>query len=526
MTVTFRDFRPLQIAPVSLTKIVEGFASHIEPAWEHLQVRGVSMASDEILAGEAFIALKGVNVHAAKFSAEVEQLGAVAIITDTEGADLARSQEVKIPVVEVENPRAAASVMAIRAFDNPAGKMKTVAVTGTNGKTTTCFAVKAAFEAAGLPTMILSTAETRVGDLRIQSARTTFEGPMLQRILAYGVEQGMKAAVVEVSAHALALGRISGMKFDATAFTNLQHDHLDYFHTMENYLAAKARLCSKEFTDYAVICVDDQWGEKLAESSNTNRLTISAYNPASKADWVVTSIVNNVAHAACDFTLSENGDAQAKRSEEIRVALPGEVNVQDAAIAYLMVTGIGISSQAAKAGLAKLAVPGRLEIVGRRGEGTPLVVNDYAHTAEALASILKTMREFTPGKLHLVFGTDGDRDATKRGSLARMAAKYADWLWVTDENPRTEDAQSIRNQLLAGIKEERPAMEGVCEITTCRRDAIRKAILAAAKDDTVIITGKGAEPYQEIEGVYHAYNDTPVAKDCLVAYRNRAHIEA
>ena len=241
---------------------------------------------------------------------------------------------------------------------------------------------------------------------------------------------------------------------------------------------------------------------------------------------MVTSIVNNVAHAACDLTLSEKNDARAGRSEEIRVALPGEVNVQDAAIAYLMVTGIGISSQAAKAGLAKLAVPGRLEIVGRRGEGTPLVVNDYAHTAEALASILKTMREFTPGKLHLVFGTDGDRDATKRVPLARMAAKYADLLWVTDENPRTEDAQSIRNQLLAGIKEERPEMEDVCEITTCRRDAVRKAILAAAKDDTVIITGKGAEPYQEIEGVFHAFNDTPVAQDCLVAYRNRAHIEA
>ena len=135
------------------------------------------------------------------------------------------------------------------------------------------------------------------------------------------------------------------------------------------------------------------------------------------------------------------------------------------------------------------------------------------------------MQEFTPGKLHLVFGTDGDRDATKRVPLAKVAAKEADVLWVTDENPRTENAESIRAQLLSGIKEVRPGMEKVCEVTTCRRDAIRKAILAAGLDDTVIITGKGAEPYQEIEGVFHAFNDTPVAQDCLVAYKNRAHIQ-
>ena len=525
MTVTFRDFRPQNIAPVSLARLVEGVGAEIDPAWEKVQVRGVSMASDEILVGEAFIAVGGANVHAAKFASEVESLGAAAIITDAQGAQIATSQGVKIPVVTVPDPREAASPLAIRAFDNPAGKMKTVAVTGTNGKTTTCFAAKVAFEAAGLSTMILSTAETQVGDLRIQSSRTTFEGPMLQRILAYGVEQGMQAAVVEVSAHALALARIAGMKFDATAFTNLQHDHLDYFHTMENYLAAKARLCSKEFTDYSVICTDDKWGQQLAASCDTQNVTVSAYDPDASADWVVTRKVNNIAHAACDFTLTRKTNPNAGREEEITVALPGEVNVQDAAIAYLMVTGIGIPAEAAKAGLARLAVPGRLEIVSRRNEGTPLVINDYAHTPEALASILRTMQEFTPGTLHLVFGTDGDRDATKRVPLAKVAAKEADVLWVTDENPRTENAQSIRTQLLSGIKEERPEMENVCEVTTCRRDAIRKAILAAGLDDTVIITGKGAEPYQEIEGVFHAFNDTPVARDCLAAYKNRAHIQ-
>ena len=155
MTVTFRDFRPQHIAPVSLASLVEGFATQIDPAWENTQVRGVSMASDEILAGEAFIAVGGVNVHAAKFASEVESLGAAAIITDAKGAEIASSQGLKIPVVTVGDPREAASPLAIRAFDNPAGKMKTVAVTGTNGKTTTCFAAKVAFEAAGLSTICL-----------------------------------------------------------------------------------------------------------------------------------------------------------------------------------------------------------------------------------------------------------------------------------------------------------------------------------------------------------------------------------
>ena len=146
----------------------------------------------------------------------------------------------------------------------------------------------------------------------------------------------MQAAVVEVSAHALSLGRVKGMKFDATAFTNLQHDHLDYFHTMENYLAAKARLCSKEFTDYSVICIDDKWGEQLAASCDTQCVSVSAYDPDASADWVVSQKANNIADAACDFTLTGKREPNVGREEEITVALPGEVNVQDAAVAYLM----------------------------------------------------------------------------------------------------------------------------------------------------------------------------------------------
>lgn len=477
----------------------------------HTQVSGVTVSSNDLEEGWIFIAIPGMVKHGVRFAAAAERKGAAAIVTDEAGAAELATMGVKLPVAVIADPRVATAHIAARVYNSPATRLTTMAIIGTNGKTTTSYLMRAALQCRFNDPALCGTVESRIGDLRFVSNQTTAEAPVVERLLALAEQKGLGAAVVETSAHALSLNRVDDIIFDVVGFTNLQHDHLDYYGTMENYFDAKKLLFTPEHAARGVVCVDDEWGQRLAEEATIPVVTVSALTDA-PAEWTVRDIHPDKETSRTVFTLVDPAGVGH------RVAMPilGEVNVQNTALAIVCGVQLGFGLDEVIAAIeAAEQIPGRMEKVNPEPGNQPLVVVDYAHTPEGLEWTLKSTRELTKGRLVLVFGTDGDRDATKREYLAELAAQHADILWVTDENPRTEDPQSIRDYLLRGIARVRPDMHDVFEITTSRRDAVRKAILASEPGDTILITGKGSEWYQDIDGIKHEYNDVPVSREVL-----------
>ena len=506
------DIRPIT-SPIPLSEALEGVQ---DVDWllcpdTELPVSGVSVSSIDIEDNWVFIAIPGLVQHGIRFLHAAVEAGATAVVTDREGSERAREMNPDIPIVVVANPRRASATIAANIYRHPTSALKTAAVTGTNGKTTTTYLLRSILRSTFNDPALCGTVEIRVGDLVINSEKTTSEAPEVERILALAREKDCGAAIVEVSAHALSLNRVDDIIFDVAAFTNLQHDHLDYYGDMEHYFEAKKSLFTPAHSRCGVVCIDDEWGLRLAQESEVPVTTVSVFSHR-EADWTVRRINFDRAIPAVTFDLvTPQGNER-----HIRMPMLGEVNVQNAVVALVAALKLGCEFEAAVSALEGAEqIPGRMTSVNPDPGAQPLVIVDFAHTPEGLDWTLKSVRELTRGKLVLVFGTDGDRDATKREPLAEIAAQLADVLWVTDENPRTEDASSIRQQLLNGIRRVRPDFHDVTEVTTCRRDAVRQAILAADAGDIVVISGKGAEWYQDIQGIKHVYNDVPVAREVL-----------
>ncbi len=522
------DIRP-QVTPLPLPEVLQGVA--VEAFFDasgtscelaeatDLHVSGITVSSNDCDRDWIFVAIPGLTQHGMRFAHAAQTAGATVLVTDTEGVRLAQEMSLEIPIVVCADPRVAAGRIAKTIYDSPASRLTTMAVTGTNGKTTTSFLMRAALGVRYPDASVCGTVETRIGDLRFRSDQTTAESPVIERFLAFTAEKGLGAAVVETSSHAVSFARVDGVVFDVVAFTNLQHDHLDYYGDMESYFAAKKKLFTPQYSRRGVVCVDDEWGQRLAVEASVPVVTVAALSQES-ADWCVRDIHPDRVIGRTVFTLCDPTGVGH------RVAMPilGEVNVQNTALAIVSAVQLGYPiADVIRAVEQAEQIPGRMEKVNPDSGAQPLVIVDYAHTPEALEWTLRSTRELSTGRLHIVFGTDGDRDASKREVLAAIAAREADVLWVTDENPRTEDPQQIRDYLLRGIASVRPDLKDVTEIRTCRRDAVRRAILAAKSEDTVIITGKGAEWYQDIEGIKHEYNDVPVAREVL-AGDVRAHL--
>ncbi|WP_026461054.1 UDP-N-acetylmuramoyl-L-alanyl-D-glutamate--2,6-diaminopimelate ligase [Schaalia suimastitidis] len=510
------DIRP-SVSPVLLRDALAEMpkAQLVNPSEEHwnTHVTGVSVNSRDIDNGWIFVAIPGMKQHGIEYARGALTRGAVAIVTDQAGADRAHRYlaEADIPVVVVDDPRLAAARIAHAVYRNPAAELFTMAITGTNGKTTTSYLMRSIIRTKYPQAALCGTVQTHVGPVEFSSDNTTAESPVIYRFLSLARQENCGAAIVETSSHALSLDRVDGIVFDVAGFTNLQHDHLDYHGDMGAYFEAKRLLFTPAHAKQGVVCVDDEWGQRLANEAEIPVTTVSALSDA-PANWRVSGIRVDTVTQATLFTLT-GPDA---RQHTVSLPIAGQVNVQNAAVAILsaVVTGFDIDEVIAALAHAD-QVPGRMEMLNPGSTTQPLVIVDFAHTTEALAWTIETVREFVTGKLVLVFGTDGDRDASKREELAALAARKADYLWVTDENPRTENPQSIRDYLLRGIASVRPDMSDVVEITTCRRDAVRKAILHAQVGDVVLITGKGAEWYQDIDGIKHVYNDVPVALEVL-----------
>ncbi|HET7761427.1 MAG TPA: UDP-N-acetylmuramoyl-L-alanyl-D-glutamate--2,6-diaminopimelate ligase [Phycicoccus sp.] len=475
-------------------------------------VTGVSLDSRGVLPGDLYAALPGARAHGADFVGAAAQAGAAAVLSDADGAERMRSAGVSLPVLVVDGPRAVLGAVAARVYGTEETPLRLVGITGTNGKTTTAYLVHSALTALGRSAGLIGTVETRIGEERVGSVRTTPEAPDLHALLAVMAERGLDTCVMEVSSHALAQHRVDGVVYDVALFTNLSQDHLDFHADMDDYFAAKASLFTPERSRRALVCTDDAWGRRLADLATVPVRTIGH---AEDADWRVHPDADDPAA----FGLTGPGGVDLR----LRSSLPGDFNVTNTAMAAAGLVLLGEDADVvAGAVLADPHVPGRMEQVhAAHGGPAPRAVVDYAHTPEAIRAALQALRPTTAGRLVVVTGAGGDRDRDKRRDMGRAAAEVADVVVVTDDNPRSEDPAAIRAAVLEGALEVRRAGRHVeVEVVGDRRDAIHEAVRAAWPEGpqaTVAVVGKGHETGQEVDGVVHPFDDREVLREALAA---------
>jgi UDP-N-acetylmuramoyl-L-alanyl-D-glutamate--2,6-diaminopimelate ligase len=454
-------------------------------------VTGCTLDSRAVEPGDLYAALPGASAHGADFAAEAVSAGAAAVLTDPAGAGAFAAYGV--PVLVAEDPRAVLGAVARWVHDDPAAGMLVLGITGTNGKTTTAFLLEAALRAAGHRTGLLGTVLTRIGDEVLPSVRTTPEAPDLQALLAVMRERGTTAVAMEVSSHALVLGRVDGVGFEVAAFTNLSQDHLDFHPSMADYEAAKASLFTPARARRAVLNVEDPAGRRIARST---ALPVTTYGE--DADW-----------SAREVDLRPDGSTfrllGPRVDLRVSLALPGSFNVANALAALACLGAAGVSVRDGVHGIAELSgVPGRME---RVEAGQPfLALVDYAHTPDAVSRLLSAVRTFTSGRVIVVLGCGGDRDHAKR-PLMGAAASTADLAILTSDNPRSEDPQAILEEMAVG------APEALLEVD--RRAAIARAVAAAGPGDAVVVAGKGHESGQEAAGVLTPFDDRLVLREVL-----------
>ncbi len=483
-------------------------------------ITGVTLNSRAVHPGDLYAALPGYVTHGARFAADAVVAGATALLTDPDGE--AECRDTGRPVLVVPDPRAVVGELSAWLYGRPGDRLLLVGVTGTNGKTTVVHQVHAGLTAAGHPAGMIGTTGIQLDGVELPSARTTPEAPDLQALLAVMVERGLTAAAMEVSSHALALGRVDGLVFDVVVFTNLSQDHLDFHGDLESYFAAKAGLFTPRRARRGIICVDDDWGRRLARQASIAVTTYSGGPGLRTSETSETSetVVTDTAAPATGLADWRATDAasQPDGSSRVRVAgpdgevadlhvpLPGAFNVTNAVGAFAALRMAGVESGVAAAALAAAAgAPGRLERIAV--PGAPVGFVDYAHTPDAVHRVLDAVAGVTAGRVLVVLGCGGDRDRDKRDQMGATAALLADLLIVTDDNPRSEDPAAIRARVMTGAQSVAPAQRAEIREVPDRRAAIRAAVRAATPDDVVLVLGKGHEQGQEIAGISRPFDD-------------------
>ncbi|CAN2194229.1 MurE UDP-N-acetylmuramyl tripeptide synthase [Candidatus Nanopelagicaceae bacterium] len=452
-------------------------------------ISGLTLNSNAVQEGDLFIALPGEKAHGADFAADAIARGAVAVLTDAEGAHKISG----VPVIVSSNPRRAAGVISAWFYSEPMRDLYSVGVTGTNGKTTVTTLLHQIMSAAGRESGLIGTVETRIGDEIVASKRTTPESSDLQALSAVMRERHMRNLVMEVSSHAIALERIRGSHFSVVAFTNLSQDHLDFHKTMDDYFAAKSKLFTFEFADLAVINIDDAYGVRLASSTELPVMTVSRHDH--NATWHYVSITRDYvgAHVAIR--------GSAGILIEGKVHLHGGYNFDNLLMAVAIATESGIDPIDIAAILPQLTgAAGRLEAV-RLGQNFTALV-DYAHSPDAVARVIETAHEITDGRVIAVLGCGGDRDSSKRPLMGKALHEGADVAIFTSDNPRSEKPEAILVQMTLGLDIQEPSA-----IIEDRADAIRAAVNEAQAGDVVLVLGKGHEKGQEIAGINHPFDD-------------------
>jgi UDP-N-acetylmuramoyl-L-alanyl-D-glutamate--2,6-diaminopimelate ligase len=454
-----------------------------------VEVSGLAYSSRSVVPGTLFFCVPGFRADGHDFAPDAVARGAVALVCQ-------RPLGLGVPEVIVDDVRAAMGPAAARFFGDPTAELEVVGVTGTNGKTTTAFLVRHLLEAAGRQTGLLGTVKRVVGGVDEEVERTTPEAIDLQATFRAMLDGGDVACAMEVSSHALELGRVAGIRFACRIFTNLTQDHLDFHETMEAYFAAKRRLF--EDPGLSVVNLDDEYGRRIA----------------AEVDCVTFGVEHQADYRARDIEFDLMGSRFVCETPDgglwLSSPLPGLFNVQNVLGAVAAARSLGVPAEAIAAALPEFGrVPGRFEPVDEGQDFGVLV--DYAHTPEALENVLTAAREVTRGRLHVVFGAGGDRDRGKRPLMGEAARRLADRVLVTSDNPRSEEPESIVDAIMEG------AGPGA-ERETDRRRAIARAIESAAPGDVVVIAGKGHEQGQEFEnGRKEPFDDRSVARDALRA---------
>ena len=472
---------------------------------QNVSIQDITADSRAVKPNSLFIALDGATVDGHNYIDKAVDAGAVAVIV---------SKPVTVPadvcVITVDDTRQAMMVCVPYFFDYPANRMRMVGVTGTNGKTTTTHMIRHILKAQGFKVGVIGTVHIMIGDTSYPIHNTTPDVVDLQHILHQMVQENVEYCVMEVSSHALALGRVSGVEFDTAVFTNLTQDHLDFHKTFENYLAAKCKLFEQvsapnqvKDNKGAVINIDDSYGYRVMEKTTAPTITYSTLGKGTlNASDVHMSTKNS------QYTVNYKGE-----SYPVSMNTTGLFNVYNTLAAIGACLQEGISMEAIDTALKTFSsVPGRFELI-EEGQDFAVVV-DYAHTPDGLQNILETAKAIKENRIIIVFGCGGDRDATKRPIMGRIAAEYGDKIYVTSDNPRTEDPVQIVKDVEVGVKE--ALREGTSyEVIVDRREAINHAIHDAKAGDIVIIAGKGHENYQILKNETIHFGDREEARKAL-----------
>jgi len=450
-------------------------------------VTGLTCDSRRVEPGFVFVCIEGTAVDGHKFAAAAHQAGAALVVTQRK---LGLERELTVP-----STRRAWAQLCANWFGNPAQRLHMIGITGTNGKTTMTYMIKAILEKAGHKVGLIGTIQNMVGDRVMPSGHTTPDPYDLQSMLALMLKEGCTYAVMEVSSHALDQDRVEGCVFDAAVFTNLTQDHLDYHKTMEAYCEAKKRLFLR--ARRAIINADDAWAKSIVEGFDGEVLTYSAKN--ADADYTATDIVTRA--DGVEFDLKDAG--------RVHMAIPGYFSVYNAMASAVCALSLGIDGDTVREALGgTCGVKGRAEVVPTGRDYTMVI--DYAHTPDGLENICRTLKDCAEGRLVVLFGCGGDRDKTKRPKMAAIAARYGDFTVVTSDNPRTEDPKAILRDVTAGLPEGAPHI-----VIENRIEAIEWAMANAQAGDTILLAGKGHETYQILkDGVIHL-DEREVIADAL-----------
>ena len=459
-----------------------------------LEIEALCVDSRKAAPGALFFCTPGLHMDAHDFAPQAVEKGAVALVVQ-------RRLDIDVPQVIVEDVRVAVSYIASEYFGNPSEKLMMLGITGTKGKTTTSFLVKSIMEAAGVKTGLIGTVCSMIGEETIPNRLTTPDPIETQTLLRRMVDADVKCVVMEVSAHALDMNRLAGVKFKVAAFSNFSQDHLDYFSNMDAYFAAKMKLMDRAACENVVYNVDD---ERVCTGVRKLRPEAMRIGIRESSDVYANDI--EIGERGCSFLMTWH----KRFRTSISLHLAGIFNVYNALMAAGMCICAGAGPESIRQGLESVyAVPGRIELLET---GTPYrVILDYAHSPDSLENVLKAVRETTKGRMIALFGCGGDRDRAKRPLMGEIAGELADFCVLTSDNPRNEDPMAILDAIEQGIKR----TECAYTVIENRREAIRHALKLAGPGDVVVLAGKGHETYQEIKGVKHPFDEKVVVRELL-----------
>jgi UDP-N-acetylmuramoyl-L-alanyl-D-glutamate--2,6-diaminopimelate ligase len=506
--------RPENPPARSLEELAARFGLETRGDAAGVSVHGITLATADLRAGEVFVGIQGARRHGAEFATQAAEQGAVALLTDTAGAEVAAAAG--IPTLITDDPRAILGHISAWLYGTDSDMPLLFATTGTNGKTSVSHVLEAILEQLGVTAGLSSTAERHIAGQTIVSRLTTPESSEMHALLALMRERSVEAVAVEVSAQALSRHRVDGILFDVASFTNLTHDHLDDYGDLETYFDAKLALFRPDRARRGVVCVDTPAGLDIVRRSEIPVVTVGApqlatnADAAAGADWIVH--IDEETPRGSTFTVRSPDGMTLTTS----IPVIGAHMAANAALAIAMLVEGGyafddIAAVLARDGEITATLPGRTELVS--GPTGPAVYIDFSHTPDAFEKTLAAVRKVTPGRVLMMFGASGNRDTLKRPVMGRVAAEGADIVIVTDHHPRYEEPGPIRAALLEGARSAGSGAE-ILEVPA-PEDAIRTAVDMVGDGDAILWAGPGHQDYREIDGVRTPFSARALARQAL-----------